>query len=294
MNEEKMGKTNKYVLIASLFLIGFTLNSIGHDKNNSIKISENLIAQKIMNNVFLITHYFPWDANCLLVILPVKLAVLIDTPNENSGTKSLINWIYENYGNIKIREINTGFHCDNLGGNEYLLSQGIPIHGSDLTKKLVIEKGESHKNLLLKFTSSPKNKKYHDIYKNLSFKPPNRIYEIGEGLKLELGDEIFEIYYPGETHTPDNVVVYLHKRKILFGGCMIHSHERDGPGYIGDANMTEWPKAVKKVKKKFNDCRIIVPGHGTWGDRELLDHTLNLLENYNIRSNSKNKAHIKK
>ena len=275
---------------ASLFLIIFSLNIMGQDKNNSIKISENLIAQKVMDNVFLITHYFPWDANCLLVVLPDDQLVLIDTPNENSGTKSLLNWIYDNYGDIKILEINTGFHCDNLGGNEYLLSQEIPIYGSDLTKKLVMEKGANHKNLLLKFTSSIENKKYHDIYKNLEFKPPDKIYKISEGLKLELGYAIFEIYYPGETHTPDNVVVYLHKKKILFGGCLIQSLEREKLGYIGDANMSEWPKAVKKVKKKFKNCRIVVPGHGTWGDMKLLDHTINLLKKFN--SNSKNMQHV--
>jgi len=71
---------------------------------------------------------------------------------------------------------------------------------------------------------------------------------------------------------------------------MIQSLEREKLGYIGDANMSEWPKAVKKVKKKFKNCRIVVPGHGTWGDMKLLDHTINLLKKFN--SNSKNMQHV--
>lgn len=276
----------KRISITILFIIGISLSSVAQDKRDSIFISDNLIAQEVIDSVFLVTHYFPWDANCLLVILPDEKAVLIDTPNENSGTKLLLDWIYEYFGDIEIIAVNTGFHVDNLGGNGYLLSQGIPIYGSDLTAKLVNEKGEAHKNVLLEFTSSKEDKKYFNIYKEIEFKPSNMIFKISEGLRIELGGEIFEIYFPGETHTPDNVVVYLHRKNLLFGGCMVISLEREGFGYIGDANMTEGLKSLNRVKEKYNECKIVIHGHGIWGDGELLDYTINLLKNYNRRFNN--------
>lgn len=175
MNLIKIGKVHKCVLITILFVVGISLNSTAQGKADSIFINDNLIVQKVVDSVFLLTHYFPWDANCLLIILPDEKAVLIDTPSEDTGTKMLLDWIYERYGDIEIIAVNARYHVDNLGGNGYLLSQGIPIYGSGLTEKLVYEKGEAHENVLLEFTSSPEDKKYFDVYKEIEFKPPNKI-----------------------------------------------------------------------------------------------------------------------
>ena len=62
---------------------------------------------------------------------------------------------------------------------------------------------------------------------------------------------------------------------------MVKSHESKKPGYTGDANMEEWPKSVEKVLKRYKDARIVVPGHGKWGDIELLSHMIDLLLEYN-------------
>ena len=51
---------------------------------------------------------------------------------------------------------------------------------------------------------------------------------------------IIEIYYPGPTHTYDNLVVYIPSKKILFGGCMVLSSDTEKVGYIKDGNIEEW------------------------------------------------------
>ena len=245
-----------------------------------ISITDDLYYQRIADSVFLIIHYFPppYGCNSLLVVLPENKAVLIDTPNETTGTKSLVDWIDEKFGPLELRVINTGFHQDNLGGNEFLISRKIPVYGSDLTARLIRGKEDYLKGLLLETTSELENRKYYKSYQTLHFMPPDNTFPIQQGLNLNFGDECIEVCFPGESHTVDNVVVYLHKRGILFGGCMIYAMESRHKGFIGDANLEEWPQALLNVKTRFSVASTVVPGHGSCGDLSLIDHTIEVLQ----------------
>jgi metallo-beta-lactamase class B len=35
---------------------------------------------------------------------------------------------------------------------------------------------------------------------------------------------------------------------------------------------------VEKVKLKYPNAKIIIPGHGEWGDKELFEYTIKLFE----------------
>jgi len=251
---------------------------------NQIQLSEDLRITEIEKGVYVVTHSFPWQGNSLVVFLSDNDVIFVDTPYNNEATRKVVEWIKSENEKANITEINTGFHNDNLGGNEYLLSQNIPVYGSELTAKL-IEDGKIYETMtaaleLIKRTGNA-NQECLEAYKTQKFKAPNRLFNIEEGLKLNLGEEIVEVYFPGESHSIDNVIVYFYNRKILFGGCMIKSLESRGPGFTDDANMEEWPKSVKKVLEKYKNARIVVPGHGNWGDTKLLNHTVELLINYN-------------
>ncbi len=65
---------------------------------------------------------------------------------------------------------------------------------------------------------------------------------------------------------------------------MILSMNHSRPGYIADANMVEWPKSVEVVQKEFNDAKIVIPGHGDWGNIDLLSHTLDILNKWNAEN----------
>lgn len=99
-----------------------------------------------------------------------------------------------------------------------------------------------------------------------------------EGLDLQVGDETVEVYFPGTSHTLDNVVVFFKSRRLLYGGCMIKAIEARSPGFIADADMAAWPQSLKKVEERYPQARIVVPGHGRWGDHELTRHTIKLCE----------------
>ena len=246
-----------------------------------IRISEDLRCQEVDKGVYLVTHFFPFGSNCLLVSLDDNKAMLIDTPHEKTGTRDLVKWAEDSLGIEEIIVIITGWHQDNLGGNQYLRSVGIDIYGPDLTAELIESKAGELKALILDQTASNENKKYFEAYKQLEFVPPNKRFPIEEGLFIEYGNESFEVFFPGESHTVDNTVVYIHSRKILFGGCMVYAERRTRPGYIAHANMDMWPSSLKNVSGKFQSAALVIPGHGQVGGKELIGHTLEVLEEYN-------------
>jgi metallo-beta-lactamase class B len=283
----------KIKILALLVVMVYGVNTYCQtdQRQNQTRITEDLYYKEIQNSVYMWTHYFPWGSNGMFVLLPDKQGLLINTPCETTGTKALLDWIEKSFGHLKLTAIVTGFHQDNLGGDEVLLSKNIPVYGADLTVELVKEKGAELKNVILNSVSSEEYKRYYDDYKALNLMPPNKTFPIKEGLELKFSDEVFEVYFPGESHTVDNTVVYLQKRKILFGGCMIKGLEFDNPGFTGYANMTAWPISVEKVMEKFPDCRIIIPGHGTEGGKELLPHMVKVLNDWNkVHSDTQNNA----
>ena len=58
---------------------------------------------------------------------------------------------------------------------------------------------------------------------------------------------------------------------------MVKSMNSSGLGNLSDANTQQWPLTLQKVKNKFPEAEIVIPGHGAFGGTELIDHTLNLL-----------------
>ena len=54
--------------------------------------------------------------------------------------------------------------------------------------------------------------------------------------------------------------------------------------HIADANMIDWTKSVVKVREKYKNVKIVIPGHGDWGNLDLLTHTIEILNNWNNNS----------
>jgi len=272
------------ILFLYLLLGTFTFAQPEVQKAKQIAINDELYYNLIEENVYMITHYFPvWGGNSLVVLLEDNGAVLIDTPYEGIATTALLDWITDEFGNLELHAIVTGFHQDNLGGNEVLVKREIPVYGMKLTADLVETKREEFKGVLIESVKNHENKTYFQRYSDLHLTPPDHIFDLptGESKLIEIGKEKFEFYFPGETHTVDNAVVYIHGKKILFGGCMIRALRDKRPGYIKYANMKEWPISVERVAKQFPSAQIVVPGHGFEGGSEMLQHTVTILDNWN-------------
>jgi hypothetical protein len=51
-------------------------------------------------------------------------------------------------------------------------------------------------------------------------------------------------------------------------------------GFIGDAELGSWPRALDAVRSRYGAAAIVVPGHGEIAGPAALVHTLELLRTH--------------
>jgi len=243
-----MLKQYKYLIIS---LILFACNGAKQTPDAQNYQSETLIIQKVAGHVYqhtsyLVTESFGKVACNGMVVFDKSEAIIFDTPTNNNAAAELINWV-EDKLDCKVKAIiPTHFHADCLGGLEAFHKHGIPSYAHNLTIQLATS--------------------------NNSNIPQNGFSNL---LQLEVGDKKVLVQFFGEGHTKDNVIGYFPEEKVLFGGCLIKEMGA-GKGNLEDANVQAWPATVAKLKEKYPDTKIVIPGHGKSGGTELLDYTIKL------------------
>lgn len=183
-----------------------------------------------------------------LVVKNNNEAIVFDTPTNDKGSEALIKWIQETL-HCKINAIiPTHFHDDCLGGLQAFHENNIPSYAYFKTIELAIDNKYA----------VPKN-------------------SFSNSLVLRVGKAKIIATFFGEGHTKDNIVCYFPAEKVMFGGCLIKELDA-GKGYLGDANVADWSATVMRIKKAYPDVKIIVPGHGEYGSKKLLDYTIQLFK----------------
>ncbi len=216
--------------------------------------SKNLVVTQIARNSFLHTSYKQTNdfgnvpCNGLLVRNSNE-AIVFDTPTNNESADELIHWV-KNFLHCKINAIiPTHFHDDCLGGLKAFHESHIPSYAFFKTIELAtIDSAEIPQN---------------------GFR---------DSLILKIGNKIIVAKFFGEGHTKDNIVGYFPNDNILFGGCLIKELEAS-KGYLGDATIADWSATVEKVKTQYPNIKIVVPGHGDYGNKKLLHYTIQLFKN---------------
>ena len=240
-------------VLCYLILRPFVVN--GQEK---IIINDSLWVLKIKPNVLqhVTQQYYPafgrFTSNGLIYV-DENEAIVLDSPYSVFQSEQLLNWFDVNYPDVKIVGIVVNhFHEDALGGLSAFHRRKIPSYSHRLTRKLL--KADQH-----------------------ALRP---MHTFNDELILKVGSSSLVNYYFGEAHAPDNIVSYLPREKVLFGGCMLKALNAS-KGNLSDANLKEWPITVAKVRKRI-DAEYVIPGHGDGGGVELLDYTIKLFsENLN-------------
>lgn len=251
-----MKTIQQYILVILLALTIISCSSKKQEaafKPKEVYKSGSLIVTQIAEHSFLHTSYkqtndfgnVPCNG---LVVMNGNEAIVFDTPTNDSSANELISWIKETLHCSINAVIPTHFHDDCLGGLKAFDDHHIPSYA--FYKTIELAKANNY--------TVPQN----------SFSQP---------LSLKLGNETITATHFGEGHSKDNVVGYFAADEILFGGCLIKELEA-GKGFLGDANIAEWPSTVEKVKKNYPGVKIVVPGHGNVGDKQLLDYTIQLFK----------------
>lgn len=217
--------------------------------------TENLVIQKLSNHIylhisFLKTNDFGKVACNGMIVVNKNEAIIFDTPSDNESAEELIIYLTKTLNcNIKAI-IPTHFHKDCVGGLEKFNEFNIPSYASGKTIELLNKAGEQ-------------------------FSRPIKAFETKFSLKVG-GKKVYTEYF-GEGHTIDNIIGYYPEEKAIFGGCLIKETGAT-KGYLGDANTGSWSETVLKIKQKYPEVKIVIPGHGKWGGTELFDYTIKLFD----------------
>lgn len=238
--------------IKSIILFFLCIVSV-NAQQKKIRISDNLDLINISENVYIHISYYDlgkakhFPANGLIYIHEDK-AFIVDTPWTNYETRVLLNWLADSLGVEAEAVIITHWHIDCMGGLSEIKQSGITSYAYVLTCEIAKQK-------------------------NLP------IPEICFDKTMELCNGKIIGVFLGAGHTLDNIVVWLPDKKILFGGCMLKALTWNGLGYLVDSDVQEWPHTLKKVLEEYPDSKIVIPGHGDYGNVDIVYHTLNLLNN---------------
>lgn len=177
--------------------------------------------------------------------------ILVDSAWGEEATAVLMAAIEAQIGLPVRRGLVTHFHHDRLSGVDVLKSRGVTMYGTPRTRQLAAAAGNAV--------------------------PSTSLAGLGEANSAVSFGPV-EVFYPGAGHSPDNLVVYVPEAGILFGGCAIHEQSRETAGNVEDADLPAWPASVLRVRARYPDAEIIVPGHGAPGGPDLLDHTVAIVE----------------
>lgn len=169
-----------------------------------------------------------------------SLVMVIDT-KMGDAAEELYKTVKELAGSKPIVVVNTHDHSDHVGGNKFFKGHRI-LAGGEYTKEAwIADAGEE--NLPTEWVKSP--------------------------MDIKLGDETATIFtLRRDIHTEGDVFVYLHKRKMLFGGDVILNKQI--PALVSKhADPEGYLYAFDRVPQAF-DVQVIVPGHGPMGDINVL------------------------
>ncbi len=200
-------------------------------------------------------EYGRFPSNGMLVVRHGE-ALMVDTPMDDEKTERLVTYLKDSMSVDICRVIVGHFHNDCLGGLGYLQNLGIESMGNCMT----IEKC----------------RELHLPVPSMSF---------SDSLTIDFNGEPIICRYFGAGHSFDNITVWLPEERILFGGCLVKSMESRGLGNLADAVVDKWDQTVDEVLKAYPEAEIVIPGHGRWGNKELLTHTINLVQRHNSGTN---------
>lgn len=236
----------KWIYILTVFVC---VTGAGYAQSGNTKLKFS----KITDNIYSYTTYHlfsgnPFPSNSSYLITDAGV-VLFDTPWDETQFQPLLDSIQKRHNKKVVMCIATHFHDDSSAGLEYYASKGIATYTSAHTKKLSIKNG----NKLAE----------HTFEKDTVF---------------NVGGYRFETFYPGEGHSPDNIVIWVGKDKFLFGGCFLKSVQNNDLGNLSDANVGAWDESLLKLMKKYPKPDYTETGHfdGSKGWKAV-KHTLELV-----------------
>ncbi|SHG25907.1 subclass B1 metallo-beta-lactamase [Flagellimonas flava] len=242
--------------LALYFLITLAFTGCKQEATVALHTSETLVIEKLSANTYVHISYLQTDSfgnvACNgLIYKNGNEVIVFDTPTTDAASEELLTWISSELKAKVVAIVPTHSHDDCLGGLVAFHEAGIPSIANSLTKEFAL------KNEM----TVPQKGFQHQT-------------------NIRVGNESVSCIFVGPGHTLDNIIGYIPAEEVLFGGCLLKSLGA-GKGYLGEADVPQWPITVNKVKTKFPNLKWVVPGHGKSGKTDLLDYTITLFQSEN-------------
>lgn len=213
--------------------------------------SEKLKITPLTGDFYVYTTYNTYEdskvpANGMYLVTKAGV-VLFDTPWDTTQFQPLLDSIEKRHQQKVTLCFATHWHSDKTAGLTYYRKQGIRTYTTIRTDEL-----------------SKKNDK------------PRAEFLMSTDTVFKAGQYAFEVYYPGEGHTTDNIVIWFSKEKVLYGGCLIKGVDDENLGYLGDANTAAYEQTLINVRQKCRNPKHIIIAHNDWHDLRSLDHSIQM------------------
>ena len=232
------------IVLALLFL----LNDVAAQSGNvTLKIT------RLTGEFYVYTTFNSFKGNRIpangMYLVTHDGVVMFDTPWDTTQFQPLLDSIKNRHHQNVVLCIATHFHEDRTGGLQYYSLHRIKTYMTRHTDELSRRRGMKKAEFLMD--------------KDTVFK---------------IGQYSFQTYFPGPGHSPDNIVIWFEKEKILYGGCLIKSADAHDLGNLSDANVNQYATTIENVKAKCKQPHYIITGHDNWTDTNSLKHTLQMAQ----------------
>ncbi|MBC6697270.1 subclass B1 metallo-beta-lactamase [Hymenobacter sp. BT190] len=216
----------------------------------------HLQVRRVAPNVFVHTSYHRYAgktelaASNGLIVSTKKGALLIDTAWDPEQTLELLQWISDSLHQRVRLVVVSQAQGARLAGLAVLRANHIKVYSTPLTARLAAR---------LPFGAPT---------------PAIQPYTV-----IRAGRTRLELFFPGPGYSPDNLVAWLPKQRVLFGGDLLQEAAAQSLNSTADTNLKQWTTTLRKLQTRYPRAEVLVPGQGQWGSPELLSHTLKLLRN---------------
>jgi len=218
-----------------------------------------LITEKVADNVYaLIGEIGPRTKenqafnNTLGFVITDKGVLLVGTGATEDAAKLIESTIKKVTDKPIKLIVNIGSQDHHWMGNSYFEKKGIPVVALARTVKTQLEHTKDHlmRLKMLKLAYLAENE----------VKRANKQIDADE-YKFKLGNTTFELHYLGDSHFPNDAILWLPKQRVLFSGDLIFNDRMLG---IQPYSKTKpWLKTYNKMIEMKPE--FIIPGHGHAG-----------------------------
>jgi glyoxylase-like metal-dependent hydrolase (beta-lactamase superfamily II) len=211
--------------------------------------------REIIQQDSLLTLYLGGGGNS--AILNSDSAVLVIDTKMGKAADQLYQQVKDLAGDKPVIVVNTHSDLDHTGGN--------PLY-----KKATIISGKVDEN--------------YWILTNGKEGMPS--VWLTDTMNLKLGDETVTLINMGQAHTWCDIIAYFHKRKLLVSGDLIFNRINT---FLDAKKGSNGAKSIDVLKRmnKLPEIKVVLPGHGETGGRELITDMQTYLEDMSLAARNR-------